>query len=30
MKPIVEVSKLFEGDEFPTASCVIPFMDQVI
>ena len=30
MNPVVQASKLFEGDQYPTASSVIPFIDQVI
>ena len=29
MNTVVEASKLFEGDQYPTASYVIPFLDQV-
>ena len=29
MNTVVEASKLFEGDQYPTASSIIPFLDQV-
>ena len=29
VEPIAEAAKLLEGELFPTASCVIPFLDQI-